>query len=77
MPSLTLKGIPDELMVRLRERAHAERRSLNQQALRLLETALSDTRPNLLDAHAAYVEQHGPPPFDDAFFEGLRSPDMG
>jgi len=41
MTSLTLKGIPDDLMERLRERARAERRSLTQQALVLLEKGLA------------------------------------
>lgn len=40
MPSLTLKGIPETLLERLRNRAKTERRSLNQQAIRMLEEAL-------------------------------------
>ena len=41
MRSLTIKGIPDELLHRLRERAARERRSLTQQVLVLLESGLS------------------------------------
>ncbi|MEP0548081.1 MAG: hypothetical protein ABJF88_14190 [Rhodothermales bacterium] len=77
MASLTLKGIPDDVMTRLRERAEAERRSLNQQAIRLLETALDEARPSFLEAHEAFLKKHGPPPFDDDFFEGLRSRETG
>lgn len=40
MASLTLKDIPDELMDRLRQAARAERRSLTQQALQLIDGGL-------------------------------------
>ncbi len=40
MPSLTLKDIPIPLMERLRARAAREQRSLNREAIRLLEQAL-------------------------------------
>ena len=40
MASLTLKGLPETLLERLRNRAKEERRSLNQQAIRMLEEAL-------------------------------------
>jgi plasmid stability protein len=39
MASITLKNVPEGLLKRLREIAAAERRSLNQQILYLLETA--------------------------------------
>jgi hypothetical protein len=42
MPSLTLKGIPGETLSRLPGIAAAERRSLNQQAIYLIERALAD-----------------------------------
>lgn len=81
MPSLTLKGIPADLMARLRGRADAERRSLNQQAIRLLERALDDPRPSFTEAHQAFVQSHGATPFDDdafeATFSGLRSRETG
>lgn len=77
MPSLTLKKIPDEVMERLRSLAEQERRSLNQQAILLLEQALAAQRPSFTEAHEAFVQKHGPPPFDDDFFEGLRSREMG
>lgn len=41
MPTtLTLKGIPDDLYVRLKQTAEAHRRSLNNQAISVLETVL-------------------------------------
>ncbi len=81
MPSLTLKGIPDRVMDRLRQRADDERRSLNQQAIRLLEMALDDARPSFDDAYRGFVQAHGPSPLDDdAFaetFGGLRDQTPG
>jgi hypothetical protein len=40
MASFTIKGIPDRLLQRLRERARDERRSLTQQVIVLLERGL-------------------------------------
>ena len=77
MTSLTLKGIPDTVMERLRDRARKERRSLNQQAILILERALADERPGFLEAHDLFIQKHGPLPVDDATFEGLRSSDDG
>lgn len=81
MPSLTLKKIPEDTMVRLRWLAEKERRSLNQQAILLLERALDEKRPNFTEAYKAFVQDHGPSPLDDAsfndVFEGLRSRELG
>jgi hypothetical protein len=41
MSSITLKDVPEELLVRLRAAAARERRSLNQQALVLIEGGLA------------------------------------
>jgi antitoxin FitA len=38
--TITLKGIPDDLYVRLKETAEIHRRSLNNEAISLLETVL-------------------------------------
>ena len=53
MASFTIKNVPDDLLSRLRGRASEERRSLNQQILYLLESALIGT-PDVgaLKAHA-------------------------
>ena len=40
MPSITLKDVPEELLARLRAAAARERRSLNQEALVLIEGGL-------------------------------------
>lgn len=40
MPSLTIKGMPDELFARLRYRADQHRRSMNSEIIVLLEEAL-------------------------------------
>jgi plasmid stability protein len=41
LPSITLKDVPEELLVRLRGAAARERRSLNQEALVLIEGGLA------------------------------------
>ena len=41
MSSLTLKNVPDELLEQLRSRAREQRRSLNSEAIILLEQALA------------------------------------
>ena len=81
MSSLTLKGVPDEVMIRLRERAESERRSLNQQAIRLLEAALARPRPGFAETYDAFLRMHGPSPIDDEtydeVFRGLRDRHTG
>ena len=81
MPSLTLKGIPDDMLARLHQRAEAERRSLNQQTLYLLERALDEPRLSFADAHRAFADAHGQSPFTDESLDqtllGLRSADPG
>src|SRR5262245_55109097 len=47
MASLTLKDIPDQMLDRLRRRARADRRSLSQEALYLLERSLDAEKPTL------------------------------
>lgn len=44
MASLTLKGIPEELLDELRELAESERRSLTQEAIHLLEESIIERR---------------------------------
>lgn len=81
MSSLTLKGIPDEVMERLRNLAEKERRSLNQQAILLLERALDQNRPSFTEAYEVFLRRHGPSPLTDAevdaVFEGVRDPGTG
>lgn len=44
MPSLTLKNVPEEVHRRLKERAERHRRSMNSEAIRILERTLCTTR---------------------------------
>jgi antitoxin FitA len=43
MPSLTLKNVPEAVMKRLRAQAAARRRSINSEAITLLETGVQAT----------------------------------
>jgi Arc-like DNA binding domain. len=52
MPSLTLKRVPDEIHERLKERAERHRRSMNSEAIRILERALKPTRMSAEEAIA-------------------------
>ncbi len=42
MATLTLRGVPEELMERLRKRAEQDRRSVNAETIHFLEEILSD-----------------------------------
>lgn len=42
MPSLTIKDLPAPLLTRLRQRAAADRRSLNREVIHLLDRALAE-----------------------------------
>lgn len=46
MPTLTIKGMPDTLYRRLKERAAANRRSLNSEILVALEQAVTSPPPD-------------------------------
>ena len=52
MPNLTLKRVPDEIHERLKERAERHRRSMNSEAIRILERALTPTRMSAEEAIA-------------------------
>jgi plasmid stability protein len=41
MPSITIKDIPDKLLERLRRRAQEDKRSMNREAIHLLDLALA------------------------------------
>lgn len=69
MATLTLKGIPDDVLARLKERAASERRSLNQHAIYVLERA-ADAQPQASRAafdafwqRRADISQDGPDAF--------------
>ena len=52
MPTLTIKGVPPELHEKLKERAERHRRSMNSEAIRILERALKPTRMSAEEAIA-------------------------
>lgn len=43
MPTITVRGVPDHVHQQLKRRAEDNRRSLNQEVLRVLEEAVSKT----------------------------------
>ena len=77
MASLTLKGIPAQLMKRLREVADLERRSLNQQAILILERALANARPGFSETYDAFMKQAGSSPLEADDLENLRDTEEG
>jgi plasmid stability protein len=55
MPNITLKNVPDEVHQRLKEQAERHRRSMNREAIWILERALCPT-PRDADAVIAEAE---------------------
>jgi len=55
MSSLTLKNVPDELLVALRAAAHRDRRSLNQEIIHLLDLGLQGNERQAAGAAEAQV----------------------
>ena len=51
MASITIKGIPDRLLARLRERAATEKRSMNKEIIRLLDLNLPAERTHPAERH--------------------------
>jgi plasmid stability protein len=52
MPTLTIKNVPEELHERLKERADRHRRSMNSEAIWILEQVLTPSRPSAEEAIA-------------------------
>ena len=78
MTTLTLKQVPPELLEQLRALAERERRSVNQQAIVLLEQALAKPRPTFAEAYAKFRKKVGTiPPGTAEALEGLRQGDLG
>ena len=72
MASLTIKGIPDELLQRLREIAAEHRRSLNSEVIHRLERSVerSAVDPELFLARVRALNARAPlPPLTDEFLE--------
>jgi plasmid stability protein len=76
MATLTLKNVPDELILRLKAEARQNRRSVNQETLARLEVSLLTTPRDGRAAVAAAREFHqkmGPlPPITDAMIARAR-----
>ena len=77
MASITIKGVPDDLMNRLRALAGQERRSINQQTIRLLEEALAEKQSSFRSAYESFRAARGPSPFEEGPFSDVRSGDTG
>jgi plasmid stability protein len=52
MPTLTIKNVPEELHERLKEQADRHRRSMNSEAIWILEQVLTPSRPTAEEAIA-------------------------
>ena len=77
MASITLKGLPDDLKARLEEIAERERRSLNQQAILLLERAVREDPSSFGSAYRRFREKRGPSPLKEGDLNDLRSKEEG
>ncbi|PEN04741.1 hypothetical protein CRI93_14625 [Longimonas halophila] len=77
MSALTLKGVPEEVMDRIRALADTERRSLNQQAILLLERAVAEQPDSFGTAYRRFRDWHGPSPLTEGDLNDLRSDDPG
>jgi len=77
MASITLKGLPDKLKGRLEEMAERERRSLNQQAILLLERAVREDPTGFDRTYRRFRKRRGPTPLEEGDLEGLRSEGAG
>lgn len=73
MATLTLKGLPEDLLARLRTSAASDRRSINQQAILILDRALQGSaKSNFADFLVAFREEWGPGDLTEEDFAGLR-----
>lgn len=73
MPGLLIRDLPDRLHRKLKERAAAHRRSMNQEALEILEAALEERAgpPPLQEIDA--LRMRGPAPLTDAVIREART----
>lgn len=77
MAAITLKGIPEDLKKRIEAIANRERRSLNQQAILLLERAVAEEPIGFEQAYSRFREKRGEFPLEEGDLEGLRSKEEG
>ena len=76
MPALTIKNMPDEVYRRLKESARLNRRSLNSEAIVLLERSLGHRRRSAEESLASLRRLHERlrdlPPRDDELLERAK-----
>jgi antitoxin FitA len=76
MPALTIRNLPDEVYRRLKESARLNRRSLNSEAIVLLERSLGHRRRSAEESLASLQRLHERlrdlPPLDDELLERAK-----
>lgn len=72
MAAITLKSLPDDLKERLQGLAERERRSLNQQAILLLERAVAEEPMDFSRAYRQFRDRHGSSPLQEGDLDNLR-----
>lgn len=75
MAGLLIKDVPKELHRKLKARAAANRRSLSNEALTILESALHDRSGPLTLEEIDRLRVHGRRPLTDAILERARKRD--
>lgn len=77
---MTIKNVPDDVYRRLKKSARLNRRSLNSEAIVLLERSLGDRRRSVEDSLAALRRLHERlrdlPPLDDEFLGAAKARDV-
>lgn len=73
MATITLKGVPDKLKGRIQVLADREQRSLNQQAIYLLERAVREEQTGFDRAYQRFREKQGESPLEEGALSGIRS----
>jgi len=76
MATLTLKNVPEELVLRLKEEARQNRRSLNQETLARLEGSLGrrprDVERTIAALRRLHADMADLPPVDDEFIDRAK-----
>lgn len=73
MNSFTVKGIPDELMDRLRAESEHHRRSINQQIITILDQVVPvEGRQGFASAYAEFISKWGPSPLTGDELDDVR-----
>ena len=73
MATITLKAVPDKWKGRIQVLADREQRSLNQQAIYLLERAVREEQTGFDRAYQRFREKQGESPLEEGALSGIRS----